>query len=82
MSEEKVITLGSSKTVDHLIVQQAKLKKHKLWADEDIVKEEIKFYILMPQGYGLTSFCSEPGKKVLITSLWCYSKDCKIFEMK
>jgi hypothetical protein len=35
MSEEEVITLGSSKTVDHMIVQLAKLKKDKLCADED-----------------------------------------------
>jgi hypothetical protein len=40
MAEDRVV-IGSSKTVDQVIVQQAKNKKYKLWEDEDIVKEGI-----------------------------------------
>jgi hypothetical protein len=40
MGEDKVV-IGSSKTVDQVIVRQAKNKRYKLWEDEDIVKEGI-----------------------------------------
>jgi hypothetical protein len=40
MSEHKVI-IGSSKTFDHVIVPKAKLKKYKLWVDEDTINEDI-----------------------------------------
>jgi hypothetical protein len=40
MAEDKVV-IGSSKTVDQVIVQQAKNRKYTLWEDEDIVKEGI-----------------------------------------
>jgi hypothetical protein len=40
MAEDKVV-IGSSKTVDQVVVQQPKNKKYKLWEDEDIVKAGI-----------------------------------------
>jgi hypothetical protein len=44
MSEDKVI-IGSSKTVDQVIVQKAKNKKYKLCVDEDIAKKGMEFYL-------------------------------------
>jgi hypothetical protein len=80
MAEDKVV-IGSSKTVDQVIVQQARNKKYKLWEDEDIVKEGIEYY-MKPLGYGLSKLCALPGKKVPISSLWRYLKDCNIFELR
>ncbi len=80
MNEDKVV-IGSNKTVDRVIVQKKKEKKYKHWVDEDIVKEALDFYV-KPCGYGLTQFCAQPGRKVPLTSLKRYLKDCNIFEMK
>jgi hypothetical protein len=35
-----------------------------------------------PLGYGISKFCALPGKKVPISSLWRYLKDCNIFELR
>jgi hypothetical protein len=37
---------------------------------------------MKPLGYGLSKFCALPGKKVPISSLWRYLKDCNIFELR
>jgi hypothetical protein len=61
-----------------VIVLKAKNKKYKLWADKDIVKEGIEFF-MKPLSYGLSKLCALPGKKVPISSLWRYLKECNIF---
>jgi hypothetical protein len=80
MNKDKV-AIGWYKTVDRVIVQKKKEKKYTHWVDEKIVKQALDFYV-KPCGYGLTQFCAQHGKKVPLTSLRRYLKDCNIFEMK
>ena len=73
------VTIGSSKTVDQVIVLKKKNKIYKLWADEDIVIEGLEFF-MKPLNYGLSKYCDLPGKKVPILTLRRYLKECNIFE--
>jgi hypothetical protein len=41
---EGKVNIGSSKTVDEVIVLKTKNKKYKLWADKDIAKEGLEFF--------------------------------------
>jgi hypothetical protein len=78
---EGKVTIGSSKTVDQVIVLKTKNKIYKLWADKDIVIEGLQFF-MKPLNYGLSKYCDLPGKKVPILTLGRYLKECNIFEMK